>query len=242
MRKPKIMTIDIETSPHQSFHWRLFKENISISQLQVPTVMLSYAYKINEGKVVYRKWTDKDFHEHLYNAMVDVDAIITWNGDSFDLPHIDREFLLQGFTPRRPVASIDIMKTFKTQFRFASNKLDYAARELLGERKLDTGGFELWPAFMEGDKKALRTMERYNKKDTTLTWRIYKKLRPWVKNHPYLVADVVIPDEDKVYECEVCGHHNHNVPDYQRRTRCFAIRQIRCEDCGHWQDGARKKL
>ncbi len=237
----KIITLDIETAPAQSYHWRFWNENIGIGQNIRPTYMLSYVLKVNNGKCVYRKHDDPDFLTVLYDTLEQADAIVTYNGDKFDMPHVHRELVEAGYTPLRPVPSIDLIKTVKKRFKFASNRLDYVCSVLLGERKLDTGGFDLWPAFMNGDPKALKLMRRYNIKDVNLTWKLYKYLRPWIINHPYLGGFAEIGDDEIHYECPVCNFHQF--PDnHQRRTRCFAIRQIRCDDCGHWYDGKRKKL
>jgi len=242
MSKPDILTIDIETSPHDAWSFRVWGTNILPFHIKTPTKMLSYAYKINEGKTVYRMHEDDDFLSLLYDELSNADAVVTYNGDKFDLKHINREFIEAGYTPLRPIPSIDLLKTVKKRFDFPHNKLDYVARVLLDEKKLDTGGFDLWPAFMAGEPAALARMKRYNKKDTVLTWKLYKFLRPWIINHPFLGADKTIDDADMVYECPVCSHKNRQVPDIQRRTRCFAIRQVRCDDCGHWFDGKRTKL
>ncbi len=86
-------------------------------------------------------------------------------------------------------------------------------------------------------------MERYNKRDVVVTYKLYKALRPWIKKHPYAGnADVDFEDVDTTYECPCCGTKQKQAGGYARRTRCFAIRQVRCRKCGHWFDGKRKKL
>jgi uncharacterized protein YprB with RNaseH-like and TPR domain len=241
----RILTLDIETSPIEAYAWNVWQQNIAAGQIKEPTYMLSYALKVNNGKTVYRSFRDSDFLDVLYAHMTVADAIVTYNGDKFDLLHINREFIEAGYPPLRPVPSIDLLKVVKKNFKFPHNRLDYVCSVLLGEKKLETGGFDLWPEFIKGEPKALRTMERYNKRDTSLTWRLYKFLRPWIRNHPYVgKADTCIADADMVYECPVCGSIASQREQQQRRTRCFAIRQVRCEseDCGHWFDGKRKKI
>lgn len=236
-----IVTLDIETMAHKSWHWRLWQENIGTNQLIEPTYMLSYAYKINNEKTVYRNVGDPDFYETLYNVLSNADMLVTFNGDKFDMLHIKREMLEQGYTPLRPISSVDLYKVVRKHFKFASNRLDYVASVILGERKLQTGGFDLWKSWAEGDPKARRLMERYNKRDVNVTWRLYRALRAWVTNHPRVGHEVGIDDDSEAYECPVCSSEKVS-KKCERRTRCFAIRQCQCGSCGHWYDGKRQKL
>ena len=43
--KLKVLLIDIESAPIQSYHWQLWKENISIEQVQVDWSILSFGAK-----------------------------------------------------------------------------------------------------------------------------------------------------------------------------------------------------
>ena len=240
----RIFTVDAETSPMDTWAWGCWKQNINpMTQIKEPTYLLSWAGKFSdERKVRYHDVHDKHMVPALHECLMQADAVVTYNGDKFDLKHFNREFLLAGLAPTRPIPSIDLLPAVKRQFSFPSYKLDYVASQVLGERKLDTGGFDLWPSFMEGDPKALRLMQRYNKRDTVLTEKLYKHIKPWIPNHPYLgEPDVDIDDWEHEYECPVCLSLS-TVKEKPRRTRCFAIRQVRCADCGAWHDGKRKKL
>ncbi len=238
-----IVTLDIETMAHKSWHWRLWKENIGPKQLIEPTYMLSYAYKLNNEATVYKSVLDNDFLDHLHRVLETADLLVTYNGDKFDMLHINREFLEAGLTPPRPVPSVDLYKVVRKYFKFPSNRLDYVASVILGERKLDTGGFDLWRAWDEGCPRARAKMERYNKRDVNVTRRLYRALRPWIRNHPYTSSlEVDFEDHDHVYECPCCAKKQKQLGGYSRRTRCYAIRQVRCDRCGAWFDGKRKKL
>ena len=238
----KILTIDIETSPHEGYAFNVWQHNMLPNQIINPTGMMTYAAKwLGDKSVVYRTWTDDDFHDTLYRLLNEADLIIGYNHDKFDLRHINREFVERGYLPPKPTPTVDLLKIVKKHFNFPHNRLDYVAQRILGETKLETGGFELWPAFMKGDPKALKLMKKYNTKDTVLTEKLYVKLRPWITNHPYMGGGgVVIPDADILYECPTCSGYAHF--QAQRRTRCYAIRLNNCKNCGTWFDGKRKKL
>jgi DNA polymerase elongation subunit (family B) len=241
----RILTLDIETSPHEAYAFQVWQANIAHGQIKKPTYMLSWAAKFLDEKVgdmVYRDCDAPDFLTKLYDMLTQADIIVSYNGDKFDLKHIKREFIEDGFAPLRPYASVDLLKHVKANFNFPHNKLDYVASVLLGKRKLQTGGFDLWPAFMSGDPKARKVMERYNRGDVKITEALYKFMRPWIKNHPNVgPVPELLGDEDDVYECPCCGSWKTE-QKRPRRTRCFAIRQVSCTKCGAWADGKRKKL
>jgi DNA polymerase elongation subunit (family B) len=240
-----IVTLDIETMANKSWHWRLWQENIGVSQLIEPTYMLSYSFKVNNGACVYKAHYEPGFLDILYDVLDNADLVITYNGDKFDMLHVNREFVEARMPPPRPVPTVDLYKVVKSRFKFPSNRLDYVAGELLGERKLDTGGFDLWKSFAAGDERARRLMARYNKRDVRITHKLYKHLRAWVKNHPFLgQPDRKIDDDGYKYECPVCAAKTSSayIRNNQRRTRCYVVRQVCCRKCGHWYDGKREKI
>lgn len=240
----KVLTLDIETSPHEGYSFQVWQTNIAPNQMIQPTCILSFAAKWKgdkQSEIIYRTCFDEDMHETLHRLLDEADLIVTYNGDKFDLRHIKREFVERGFFPPRPAPSVDLLKVVKKHFAFPHNRLDYVAQRLLGETKLETGGFELWPAFMRQEPQALKLMQRYNKKDTVLTEKLYLKLMPWIMNHPYVGGGgVVIEDGEIIYTCPAC--ESTRIRRDHRRTRCFAIRSNQCKSCGTWFDGKRKKI
>lgn len=241
----KILTIDIETSPHNAYAFQVWQANIAAGQIIEPTYMLSWAAKFlgePQSKTVYRAHFDDDCLSLLHEMLMEADMIVSYNGDKFDMRHINREFVEAGLPRTRPLPSVDMLKVVKKMFAFPHNRLDYVARVVLGERKLETGGFDLWPAFMNGEPKALATMKKYNIHDVVITEKLYKKLRGWIPNHPYAIdLDVVFNDDASDYQCETCGSKKVTLHK-PRRTRCYAIRTLQCDSCGAWRDGIRKKV
>jgi len=128
----KILLLDIETSPHSVYAWGLFKQNISLSQVKDTSRVLCSAYKwLGERKTNFTsEWTDgvDGMQEKMYNVIEEADAIVTYNGNRFDLPTLNKEFLLTGYRPPAPYKSVDLYRTVKNKFRFASNKLDQPLR------------------------------------------------------------------------------------------------------------------
>lgn len=240
----KILTLDIETSPNQGYAFNVWQNNMMPGQIIKPTYMLSWSAKfLGEKKAYYRDDSMHDMHSKLHELLAEADMIVTYNGDKFDMRHINREFVERGFPRPRPLASVDMLKVVKRMFCFPHNRLDYVCSVLMGETKLETGGFDLWPAFMAGDPKARKLMKKYNVKDVRLTEKLYKQLRGWIPNHPYIVdTPDIIEDDDIEYQCGTCSSKNTTKAPRPRRTRCFLIRVYQCDDCGAWHDGKRKKV
>lgn len=228
----KRLVIDIETSPNLGYVWRLFRENLSLSQLVSQTEMLCFAAKwIDSDEVMFASQWD-----HGRNGMVKIawelldqaDAVVGWNSRRFDTKHMNREFLEAKMAPPSPYKHIDLLETTKSQFAFTSNKLDNVAQMLGVGRKLDTGGFELWRDVMQDDPDARQLMEDYNVHDVEITEAVYHELVPWITNHPNWALYV---DTDRPV-CQNCGSE-HVIKKGLGYTTTFAYQRYRCGDCGH---------
>lgn len=231
----KIVTIDIETAPNQAFTWGLWDQNVGLSQLIESSSVLCWAAKYYGDKEIHygsvQKGTRKKMLKGIHDIMSDADAIVSWNGDNFDLPTLNREFIVEGMLPPAPYKKIDLLKTARDKFKFTSNKLEYVGPHLGLGAKVKHPGFELWTGCMNGDKKSWELMEKYNKQDVVLTEKVYEKMRPWITNHPNVGAFA-----ETVEACPNCGGHH-----LQRRgeavTRDAKYQRFQCRDCGAWSRG-----
>lgn len=231
----KILTLDIETSPNVADVWSLWNQNVSLNQLRDVTRVICFAAKWHDSK---RVEFYSEFH-HGKQEMVDqalrlldaADIAVTYNGDRFDLPHLNREFLLAGLDAPSPYASVDLLKTIKQRFRFSSNKLDHITRQLGLEGKVAHSGHSLWTACLAGDPKAWALMKKYNKQDVVQTELLYDKVRPWIKGHPHM--GLYIGEE---HCCPNCGSTELVRRGYAY-TPTSVFQQWRCE-CGRWSRSA----
>lgn len=182
----KILVIDIETSPIVADVWGLWQQNVGLNQIHEATRMLCFAAKwVGEKKThFFSEWDDSDMIAEVWNLLNEADAVVTYNGDRFDIQHLNREFVTAGYGPPSPFRSVDIVKTVKQNFRFPSNKLQYVSTALGLEGKLQHSGHSLWTKVIAGDPKAQKQMERYNIQDVVLLEKVYAKLIPWIKNLP----------------------------------------------------------
>ncbi|KKL77716.1 hypothetical protein LCGC14_2032160, partial [marine sediment metagenome] len=134
--------------------------------------------------MVFRDWSDKDFISLIYDMVDTADAIVHYNGKSFDMKHLNREFLLAKLDPPSPYKNIDLLSTMRQNFKFASNKLEWTSIQLGYEGKVQNRGMQLWLDCMAGDTSAWREMKKYNIQDVRLLEDMYDALLPWIKNHP----------------------------------------------------------
>ena len=157
--------------------------------------------------------------------------VVGWNSDSFDIKWLNGQFIKHGMRQPSPYKKVDLLKSVRAHTRVASNKLNYWAQYLGLGRKVDTGGFDLWRECMEGDDKAWRTMERYNRFDTKLTEQVYDKLAGigWVKNQP----NMQLLTGETCCTNPACGSHRLQARGYTvSLTRRY--QRWQCQDCGTW--------
>lgn len=228
----KILLLDIEHAPHLVHAWGLFDQRIGTNQIIEPGYMLSWAAKwLGSREVMFgsRKKEPKRFIRRLHMLLDEADVVVHYNGIRFDIPHINREFLLAELHPPSPYIQLDLLRTVRRQFKFASNKLDFVCRQLKLGAKYKHPGHELWVACMQGDMAAWTEMEKYNKHDVVLLERLYKYLRPWVPNHPNNCSFT----EPGVPVCPTCGSGRLQKRGFQRTVANKYVR-YQCNDCGSW--------
>lgn len=234
----KILAIDIETTPNLAWVWRLWgDQNVGLSQLVESTEMLCFVAKwvgekdstvfVPGSHFPYASETQHRWMvQTAWDLLNEADVVLHYNGKRFDVPHLNREFLLAGLTPPSPYRQIDLMETVKRQFKFPSNKLDYATKILgfPGKVKVD---FELWTSCMEGDVDAWIKMRDYNVRDVTEMEKLYMRLRPWIVGHPNAGIDHVGEC------CPTCASTNLQHRGYAY-TSTGRYPQVLCKDCGRW--------
>lgn len=232
----KILLLDIETSPNLATVWGLFNQNIGINQLLEPGYTLCWAAKwlgddYTYFDSVYRS-SPKQMVKRIHKMLSEADAVVHYNGTKFDIPTLNREFLMYGLTPPAPFKEIDLLRTVRNRFRFTSNKLDYVARQLGLDAKVQHKGMELWLGCMNKDKESWDIMEDYNVTDVAILEQLYDKLLPWIKGH----ANHSLHTSDEV--CPHCGGAH-----YQKRGFSYTsggkYQRFQCNKCGTWFRGTK---
>jgi len=236
MADRKILVLDIETKPATAYVWRAYDENIGYEQVLDPGGMICFAAKfVGKPEVYfYSEWTHSRYEmvKAAHDLLSEADAVVTYNGDKFDIPKLHGEFILTGLTAPAPVTSIDVIKTIR-KFGFLMNRLAYIGPLLKVGSKVKHEGFELWAKVIQGDDRARNKMRKYNEQDVVLLEKLYLKILPFIRNHPHLGTSK--------HECGACGKNNTHSRGY-RRTKHYKIQRIQCQDCGSWSDGTRTKI
>lgn len=234
----RVLVLDIETKPAQAYVWRAYGEqNIGVEQIIDAGAIICVGLKwLGDREThLYSEWEHgkDEMLRAVHAAMSDADAVITYNGEKFDLPKLQGEFLLAGLGPTPPVTSIDVVKAVR-KFGYFVNRLAFIGPFLGVGAKIKHEGFDLWVKVMEGNVPAQRRMARYCKQDVKLLEKLYLKVRPFIKDHPHM-------GNTKGHECGACGSKQVQSRGY-RRTKAFRIQRLQCQTCGSWQDGKREKV
>jgi len=235
--KAKILLLDIETAPMRGFVWKRWKENVGLDQTISEWFMICWAAKwLDEDRVyggcnTYAEMITEDDSRictELWDLLDEAEIIITHNGKKFDEPKIRTRMLINGLPPLTPYKQIDTKEIAQKQFGFSSNKLDALAIQFKFKRKIETN-FNLWKECMYGNEEALADMAEYNKYDVLLLEQVYKKLRPWIKNHPNLG----MYDHSLEELCAHCGSDLlEEIEDRYYYTHNGKYQTFRCMNCG----------
>lgn len=242
MSGPRILHLDIETAPIESYHWGLWKQNIGLNQITVEWTVLSFCAWWEgdaEGKIIYLDVSkqvnlrdDSGLLARLWELLDEADFVVAQNGQRFDLKKIRARMILNGYPPFSPVVVIDTLLIAKAVFGFTSNKLEWMATYLspIPKRKhQEFAGFELWVECLKGNPKAWQQMRLYNIDDVRSLRYVWLELRPWAIDHPNV--SIFYPD-DKM-RCPKCGSEDVAKKGYSY-TKAGQYHRFVCSGCGGW--------
>ncbi len=233
----KVLLLDIETKPTKVYAWRAWDENTTPEKIIEDGGIICVGAKwLGDKKTeLFSDWEHGHMPmlEAIHDMISHCDAVVTFNGDKFDLPKLMGEFAIHGMSPPPPVTSIDVLKAVK-KFGLFMNRLAYVGPLMGLGKKMEHEGFALWTKVMAGDTRAENRMARYCIQDVVLLEKLYLRVRPFIRNHPHM-------GKVGAHECGACGSV-HVQSRGTRRTRAFKIQRLQCQDCGSWQDGVRKKV
>ena len=229
---PRILTLDIETSPHKVDVWKLFGEqHIGLNQIHSVSHVICFAAKWYHEKRTHFYSDHHDGHDVMIHAAWDLlnqaDVVIGWNHRAFDIKHMQREFVLAGLPPTQPWKDIDLLNVVRQRFKFASNKLDHVSQQLGIGAKTSHIGHGLWRACIEdNDPKAWAIMKKYNIMDVQLTERLWdEKLRAWCTGINW---GLYVGDETHL--CPNCGHDTFTPAGYTYTSVTVYLCK-RCDNC-----------
>jgi DNA polymerase elongation subunit (family B) len=244
MKLPKILALDIETSPIIAHVWDIWEQNVGLNQIVKDWYILSFAAKWvgdSSKKIIYADQknikpmeNDKALCKKVWKLLDDADIVLTQNGKKFDIKKLNARFVYHGFHPPSSYKQIDTCAIAKRVFGFTSNKLEYMAEKLkLKHRKLKHekfSGHDLWMGCLERNKKAWKEMQVYNKNDVFCVEDLYEKIKAWDSSINFSVYN---DEEEQV--C-VCGSNSFNKKGYAYTSTSKFQRYI-CKKCGHQTRG-----
>lgn len=242
----KRLTLDIETSPITGKVWGLRNQFLGLEQIETPTRMLSVAAKwYKEPKVYFWAAFDEDpdqqreMVEAIWELVNEANVVIHYNGKSFDMRHLNREFKEQGLQEPSPYQYIDLYQAVKKKFYLPSYKLDYVLRWLGKAGKVSHTGFSMWNEIHSSDPvvalKARKLFKKYNIGDVVKTEvDVYDELKGWVDGHPNM--QLFVPRGDEA-SCPVCGSEHTKKDGTAPRGNLGRVQKYECLDCGKFYRG-----
>jgi hypothetical protein len=168
--------------------------------------------------------------QRAHDLLSEADAVLHYNGQSFDVPVLNTELVLAGLLPPAPFKQIDLYRTVTRRFAFMSNKLDEISKALGTSRKVPNEGLALWSAVLRGDVEARKRMRLYNIGDVLANESLYLALLPWIEQHPNVA---LIDGGDG---CPQCGSSQLTRQGFAY-TSAGVFQRYRCV-CGKWSRGA----
>lgn len=244
----KILVCDIETQRAVVETWGLFKQYVPIDRIQTPARILCFAAKWHDEEEVQFEaaWQDGDaaayahMIETAWSLLDEADFVVTWNGNRFDLQWFQGEFGRLEMGPPSPYRSLDLFTIAKRKFgrSLMSLKLDWSARQWLGDRKIPHEGPDLWHEIRYGNAKqklaAQQQMMDYNIQDVVLTDQLLTRYLPWTGEN-FALYDEDNIDREVCPKCESTNLHKRGFFP----TKTYMYQRYRCMDCGSWARGKR---
>ena len=233
----KILLLDIETAPNRAYFWGgTWKVNINPDWIDADGYVLCWTAKwLDQKEAVFHRLKNgnhKSLLDPIHRMLHEAHAVVHYNGQSFDIPTLNKEFLTHGFTPPSPYKQVDLLLSMREGFKSPNNKLDYICKTLSIGEKLRHEGPQLWMSCMANDAEAWAKMEQYNRRDVELLEKLYRRLLPWLKKHPNRAA------MEGAEVCVYCASPNI------KRDKTYLANQLRyvryqCGDCGGWFRGTK---
>jgi hypothetical protein len=242
---PKILVLDIETAPLESYTWGIWEQNVGLDQIKTEWSILAFAakwlgaksviYSDTSGRGANKVRDDKKLVGEIWKLLDEADLVVAQNGARFDIKKINARLIMHGLGPYSPIRVIDTLLVAKKHFGFTSNKLEWQSKYLTDSPKSKHKkfpGFELWLECLKDNRAAWAEMKKYNCQDVISTEKLYLKQRPWIAQHPNLGTYGVGEDPT----CPKCDSTHV-------QARGYAVLQLgryhryHCQVCGAWSRG-----
>jgi hypothetical protein len=249
---PRILVLDIETSPALMWGYGMFNQNFSLEMIERKPGIIGWASRWKDQPAKRCKWYDGpamdgyiDDLTILWEQLNEATHVLHFNGQRFDMPWTNHEFIKYGIAdgrPPSPYKQIDLMKQIKREVRSHSNKLQFLSTDLLGlEGKIGASALTLWlrmyHAAMANDtvayEKARADMARYCKRDVNLLPPMMDKYLPWMTG---INSNQYTGDPDGCPNCKA-GPSALQRRGYAQLVGGGTYQRYQCQKCGTWSRG-----
>jgi DNA polymerase elongation subunit (family B) len=234
MTDPVIGLWDTEWSPAVTYTWTSRPKYLPNEMLIEDARLLCYGakYRGKPTKVVDERIGRTEMLTQLRDFLDSVDMLVSFNGQNFDTPKVNSEFMREGIKPPSPFKEVDLYRVIRKNSSYYSGKLDFVAERIVGQKKVATGGFQLWRDVLAGDEKAWRKFRAYQKQDVDLLEELFDELRPWIRMpHPVTNTAGLV--------CRNCGS-THLQSRGVSRTLQGEYPRYQCVSCATWMKGTKR--
>lgn len=228
----KRLFYDIEVSPNVGFFWQSGHQiSVGYDSIIKEREIICICYKWEGRKTVHsitwdEKQSDKSLLKKFAPILMEADEIVGHNGDKFDLKWIRTRCIKHKIKLTPYFKSIDTLKQARSLFKFNSNRLDYIGDYLEHGKKINTS-YDLWKKIiLNKDKKALKEMVDYCKRDVELLENVFESMNSYIKPKSNIAQ--------YRHECPECGSDNTGVSKYRTSAAGVKTVQVHCNDCGKY--------
>lgn len=233
----RTLYIDIEAAPAKAYIWDLKTRYVPLGHVAEDGYVLCFAAGW-EGEDELEFWSDWDdgqeaMIQRAWELLDEADIVVHYNGDNYDVPRLNTEFLRHRLGPPSPAHHIDLFKTVSRKFRVLSKSMQHMLNILDLGSKLEHKGMELWTNCMAGVEEDQGIMRDYNIQDVEVMEELFEDLRPWIDHMPNLalwMEPEVDENGEQVKRCR-CGSTNLKFKSY-KRNKTLSYKQYHCQDCG----------
>ena len=209
LNKPKTLFYDIETTLAKSYHFGQWKQCLGVKQQVQEGHLLSHAWAWNDEDVVGSILTREEILNHDPERLVleawalldNADIVVAHYGKKFDIPKLNGYFLKYGLQPPSPYKVVDTKEISSKKFLLPFNSLEYLAKSLGVQQKIDNSGIQLWIDCDHGKQEALDEMLAYNIGDVEALRDVYNRLITWDNNG----VNMALYNDGHTALCTHCG-------------------------------------
>jgi DNA polymerase elongation subunit (family B) len=126
----KTLYIDIEAAPAKAYIWDLKTRYVPLKHVAEDGYVLCFSYAWDDSDYItsiarWDKGGEKAMVKKAWALLDEADSVIHYNGDNYDLPRLNTEFLKYRLGPPSPYWSVDLFKTVSSTFRVLSKSMQH---------------------------------------------------------------------------------------------------------------------